>query len=162
MGTTFDIDKIFETAKNIELDSAKFYREAADKASNNKVKQVLFELADMEDGHIRIFEEIRNSASKSKDYNLFAADNDVVLYLQNMADSTENEGMKSPLEKLTGTETIEEILEIAIETEKATLLFYTGLKELLVADEDKDKIESIIKEEFSHLVVLNMNLTVLG
>jgi len=78
-----------------------------------------------------------------------------------MVDGLGSERIKSPLEKLSGNETIKEILEIAIDGEKASMLFYIGLKELVPNRANKDEIEAIIKEEFSHLVALNLNLTVL-
>ncbi|MFC1781134.1 ferritin family protein [Planctomycetota bacterium] len=163
MDTMFGIDKIFEIAQNIELDGAQFYRQAAAKTSNDDIKRVLLDLAVMEDGHIKIFEQMRKELSEpNKNKNLFAADNKIALYLKTMVDGLGSERIKSPLEKLSGNETIKEIIEIAIDGEKASMLFYIGLKELVPSRANKDQIEYIIKEEFSHLVALNLNLTVLG
>ena len=163
MDTIFGIDKIFEMAINIELDGAQFYRQAVEKTSNDDIKQVLLDLATMEDGHIKIFEQMKEELSKqNKNKNLFAADNQAALYLKAMADGLGGERIKSPLERLSGNETIKEILEIAIDGEKASMLFYIGLKELVPNKVNKDQIEAIIKEELSHVVALNLNLTVLG
>lgn len=161
MDTIFSTDKIFEIAKNIELDGAQFYRQAAEKTSSDDIKQVLLDLATMEDGHLKIFEQMRKELSE-QNKNLFAADNQAALYLKTMADGLGGERIKSPLERLSGNETIKEILEIAIDGEKASMLFYIGLKELVPNRANKDQIEVIIKEEFGHLVALNLNLTVLG
>ena len=163
METIFGIDKIFEIAQKIELDGAQFYRKAAEKTLNDDIKQVLLDLAAMEDGHLEIFEQMRKELSEqNKNENLFTADNQVALYLKNMADNRGGERIKSQLERLSGNETIKEILEIAIDGEKASMLFYIGLKELVPNRANKDQIEAIIKEEYSHLVALNLNLTVLG
>jgi len=163
MDTIFGIDQFFEMAKNMELDGAQFYRQAAEKISNDDIKQVLLDLAAMEDGHLKIFEQMRKEFSKqNKNKNLFATDNQVALYLTNMADNRGGERIKSPLERLSGNETINEILEIAIDGEKASMLFYIGLKELVPNRANKDLIEAVIREEYSHLVALNLNLTVLG
>jgi len=161
MDTTFGIDKIFEIAKNIELDGAQFYRQAAEKTSSDDIKQVLLDLAAMEDGHLKIFEQMRKELGE-QNKNLFASGNQVALYLKTMADGLGGERIKSPLERLSGNETIKEILEIGIDGEKASMLFYIGLKELVPNKANKDAIEVIIKEEFSHVVALNLNLTVLG
>jgi len=161
MDTIFGIDKIFEMAKNMELDGAQFYRQAVEKTSNDDIKQVLLDLAAMEDGHLKIFEQMRKELSK-QNKNLFSADNQVALYLKNMTDNRGGERIRSPLERLSGNETIKEILEVAIDGEKASMLFYIGLKEFVPNRANKDQIETIIKEEFSHLVALNLNLTVLG
>ena len=163
MDAILGIDKIFEIAKNMELDGAQFYRQAAEKISNDDIKQVLLDLAAMEDGHLKIFEQMRKELSEqNKNKNLFAPDNQVALYLKSMADNRGGEHIKSPLERISGNETIKEILEIAIDGEKASMLFYIGLKELVPNRANKDQIEAVIKEEFSHLVALNLNLTVLG
>ena len=163
MDTVFGTDKIFEIVKNMELDGAKFYRQAAEKTSNDDVKQMLLDLASMEDGHLQIFEQMRKELSEDKkNKNLFAADNQAAMYLKAMADGPGGEGIKSPLGSISGNETTKEILEIAIEGEKASILFYTGLKELVQNKANKDKIEAVIKEEFSHFIALNLNLTVLG
>jgi len=163
MDTIFGIDEIFEIVKNMELDGAKFYRQAAEKTSNEDIKQMLLDLAAMEDGHLKIFEQMRKELSEDKkNKNLFAADNQAAMYLKAMADGPTGERIKSPLGSISGNETIKEILEIAIEGEKASILFYTGLKELVQNKANKDKIEAVIKEEFSHLIALNLNLTVLG
>lgn len=163
MDTIFGIDKIFEMVKNIELDGAQFYRQAAEKTSKDDIKQMLLDLAAMEDGHLKIFEQMRKEFSEqNKNKNLFAPDNQVALYLKSMADNRGGEHIKSPLERLSGNETIKEILEIAIDGEKASMLIYIGLKELVPNRANKDQIEAVIREEFSHLVALNLNLTVLG
>lgn len=163
MDTIFGTDEIFEIVKNMELDGAKLYRQAAERTSNEDIKQVLLDLAAMEDGHIEIFEQMRKELGEdNKNKNLFAADNQAAMYLKIMADGPGGEGIKSPLGGISGNETTKEILEIAIEGEKASILFYTGLKELVPNKANKDKIEAVIKEEFSHLIALNLNLTVLG
>lgn len=121
---------------------------------------MLLDLATMEDGHLKIFEQMRKELS-GQNKNLFAADNQAALYLKTMADGLGGERIKSPLERLSGNEIIKEILEIAIDGEKASMLFYIGLKELVPNRANKDEIEAIIKEELSHVVALNLNLTVL-
>lgn len=157
MDTTFGIDKIFEIAKNIELDGAQFYRQAAEKTSSDDIKQVLLDLAAMEDGHLKIFEQMRKELGE-QNKNLFASGNQVALYLKTMADGLGGERIKSPLERLSGNETIKEILEIGIDGEKASMLFYIGLKELVPNKANKDKIEAVIKEELSHLIALNLTV----
>ncbi|GAH47433.1 unnamed protein product [marine sediment metagenome] len=56
MGITFNADEIFEMAEEIERNGAKYYREAAEKASDKKTKQMLLDMAAMEDEHLETFE----------------------------------------------------------------------------------------------------------
>ena len=59
MGITFNADEIFEMAEEIERNGAKFYREAAQKAADKQVKQMLLDMAAMEDGHLVTFQQMR-------------------------------------------------------------------------------------------------------
>jgi rubrerythrin len=159
MAVTFNVDEIFEMAEQIENNAGKFYREAAEKASDNTVRKMFLDLAMMEDSHLRIFQEMRKQLGPAeKESGTFDPDNEAVLYLQAMADSRGTEGKKGPADKLTGKESIREILEIAVGAEKNSVVFYTGLKDLVDVKAGKDKVEAIIKEEFGHLVVLNQQL----
>jgi rubrerythrin len=163
MNVTPGISEILEIAKDIESNGARFYRQAAENASNNQIKQALLELAAMEDGHLDIFEQMKKEfARQKKGHNLLVHNNEAAAYLQNITDGSASAHIKNPIEGLTGNETMKEILELAIETEKNSLLFYIGLKELVPNTANKDQIEAIIKEELSHVVALNLNLTLLG
>ena len=62
MNVTLGVSEIFEMAKDIESEGARFYREAAEKASSNEIKQGLLELAAMENGHLEIFEQMKKDA----------------------------------------------------------------------------------------------------
>jgi rubrerythrin len=55
-------------------------------------------------------------------------------------------------------ETAEDILKLAIEVEKDSIVFYIGLKIFVPAKAGKDKVEEIIEEEMGHIVVLNQKL----
>jgi rubrerythrin len=56
MSITFNADEIFEMAEEIERNGAKYYREAAEKASEKETKQMLLDMATMEDGHLQTFQ----------------------------------------------------------------------------------------------------------
>lgn len=155
MAVTFNANEIFEMAEQIEKNGAMFYREAAKKVSDEKMKKMLVSLAEMEDVHLEIFQEMRKQLRPGeKEEVTFDPDNQAMLYLKDMAGSHGLEGKKSHTEKLTGRETKREILEIAISAEKSSVVFYTGLKELVPASAGRDKVEKIIKEEYGHLVLL--------
>ena len=105
MGLIFNADEIFEMAEQIERNGAKFYREAAGNASSDDIKRMLLDMAAMEDGHLKTFEQMRKDLAKQeKASNVFDPDNQAALYLQAMADGHGSEGMKSPALKLTGRE----------------------------------------------------------
>ena len=128
MGITFNANEIFEMAEEMERNGAKFYRKAAENASDKETKQMLLDMADMEDGHLKTFEKMREQLSgQEKGWTVFDPDNQSVLYLQAMADARGYEGKITPMKELTGSETPREILETALNSEKESVFFYFGV-----------------------------------
>ena len=155
MPITFNANEIFEMAEEMERNGARFYRKAAENASDNQTKQMLLDMADMEDGHLKTFKEMREELSgQEKGWTVFDPDNQSVLYLQAMADARGYEGKITPNEELTGSETPKEILETALNSEKESVVFYFGLKSLVPPKTGRDKVEAIIIEELSHITTL--------
>jgi rubrerythrin len=155
MPITFNAAEIFEMAVEIEQNGAKFYREAAKKTADEDTKKMLLDMASMEDGHIKTFQAMRKELTeKEKAKTVFDPYNEGGLYLQAMADSHGTEGKVSPIQKLTGQETIQEILEIALNAEKDSVVFYYGLKSYVSEKAGKDKVEAVIMEELSHIRIL--------
>jgi rubrerythrin len=162
MGVNFNADEVFEMAEQIERNGARFYREAADKVTSREMKDMFLNMAVMEDGHLQTFQAMRKDlAAQEKAETAFDPFNEAALYLQTMADDKGSEGLKSPTEKLTGRESAQELLEIAIGAEKNSVLFYVGLKDLVSAKAGRDKVEPIIREEVRHVADLRRQRTAL-
>jgi len=158
MSITFNAFEIFEIAEQIERNGVKFYRKAAKGISDKQLRQTLLELADMEAEHEKTFADMRKQLSKSdKDWQLrvFDPENEISLYLQAMANGHVFDLRKDPSKQLRGTQTVEDILKLAIDAEKDSIVFYLGLKDFVPVRAGQDKVEEIIKEEMSHIAVLN-------
>ena len=159
MSITFNADEIFEMAEEIERNGAAFYREAAAKAKDVQTKKFLTDLAAMEDGHLAIFQAMRKELGKAdKEPVTFDPDNQAAVYLQAMADAKGFEGKISPGLKLSGRESLSDILSIAINAERNSVVFYVGLKTLVQTDPSRKRIEKIIGEEMGHIAVLQKKL----
>ena len=155
MGISFNADEIFEMAEEIERNGAKFYRKAAENASNDQIKKTLLNFAIMEDGHEQTFAAMRSeSQAVSEGATVYDPDGVAALYLQAIADAWGFEGRISPDEELTGSESIEEIIKVALRAEKESVAFYAGLKDIVPSEEDKGKVDEIIKEEMVHVAKL--------
>ena len=162
MGITFNAEEIFEMVEEIERNGAKFYRRAAANTTDKQTKQMLLDMATMEDGHLKTFQKIREQLSgQEKGWTIFDPDNQSALYLQAMADSRGYEGKITPSKELTGNEKPREILEIALNSENESVVFYLSLKELVSVKAGRDKIEAIIMEELSHITTLLKQLRAL-
>ena len=155
MPITFNANEIFEMAEEIEKNGAVFYRKAAENTSDEEIKKMLLDMANMEDGHLATFQEMRKQLSNQEQgWTIFDPDNQSVLYLQAMADARGYEGKITPTKELTGSETPKEILETALNSEKESVVFYFGLKGLVPIKAGRDKVEAIIIEELSHITTL--------
>jgi rubrerythrin len=160
MGMPFNADEVFEMAEQIERNGAKFYRAAAEKFS--QVREVLLDLATMEDDHEKIFAAMRAELSGTEVAPpVFDPDGEAQMYLRVMADDHVFNVKTDPAEQLAGTETAEDLLKMAIGVERDSIVFYVGLKEAVSHRAGKDKVESIIKEEIGHIATLNEKLQAL-
>jgi rubrerythrin len=163
MGVSFNADEVFEMAEQIERNAAKFYREAAEKVSDHQPKDMFLRLAAMEDGHMRVFQEMREDlADSEKAPTIFDPEGEAALYLQALADSKGFEGMRSQTEKLTGRESLRELLGIAIDAEKNSVLYYVGVRGLVSERAGRDKVEAILREEVRHVAELRRQLAAIG
>ncbi len=149
MGNEFNANDIFEIAKQIEINGAKFYREAANRMDEEAHKQFLTGLAIMEDSHEQTFTDMQKQLGASETEALtFDPNDENALYLKALADT------RIFFEKKQPEETMEGILTSAIAAEKDSIAFYLGMKELVSEKSGKSKLNDIIKEEMSHIKML--------
>jgi rubrerythrin len=152
---TFNADDIFQMAEEIERNGAKFYRQAATQARVVDMKKFFNSMAKMEDHHLAVFKQMRKDLKpEEKDPTVYDPQDESIQYLQAMADSHGFEGRVSPTIDLSGSESMKEVIAIAINAEKESVVFYSGLKSLVPGKSGYDKIEKIILEELSHITTL--------
>lgn len=157
MPMPFNADEIFEMAEQIERNGARFYRAAAKKFPD--VGQVLLDLAAMEDEHLKTFQDMSAELSSPEaEPSVFDPDNQAQMYLQVMADGHVFDVEADPAEKLTGQETVQDVLKTAIDLEKDSIAFYVGMKECVPNKAGKEKVEAIIRQELGHIAILNQKM----
>ncbi len=162
MSITFNAFEIFEIAEQIERNGVKFYRKAAKNAADAEVRQMFVDLADMERDHEKIFEDMRKQISyKERELITFDPENEAALYLQAIASGHVFDLKKDLSEQLTDKKTAAEVLKMAIEAEKDSIVFYLGIKDFVPAPAGKEKVEDIITEEQKHIALLSGKLEVL-
>lgn len=159
MAYDFNIDQILEIAEQIERNGVTFYRRMADKIDDLPLKTLLIELAEMEKDHEKIFHAMRDDlTAKEKESTIFDPEEEAVLYLQALADlRVFDQKAKSEFnvpDGLEEKEKIEKIFQEAINREKESIIFYTGMKDLVGKNLGRDKIDWIIKEEMKHIRLL--------
>jgi len=149
MPNKFNMNDIFEIAVRIEKNGAVFYRNAAKKINDEQNKKFLLDLAEMEDDHSVTFsnmqKELKIQETMTTD---FDPDDENLAYLKTLADT------RIFLKNDQPDESLQHILTTAIQTEKDSIAFYLGMKELVPANSGKEKINDIIKEEMNHIKIL--------
>jgi rubrerythrin len=156
MSYDFNADDILKMAEQIERNGALFYRESAEKVTDHAVKEFLLGFASMEDEHERTFASIRSQLSqKEKESTVFDPQGEAAGYLKALADTRVFFEKEMPLDSL------EDILKEAITAEKDSIVFYLGMKEMVPETLGRSRIDSIIKEEMSHINTLSKELVAL-
>ena len=159
MGIMFNADEIFEMAEEIERNGARFYRKAAEGTAKPVSKNLLLTLAAMEDKHLQVFTEMREELHRQKQApDMFDPDKEAVEYLHEFAHGRVFDVKDDPSRRLTGKETFSEVLTVALQLEKDSIIFYLGLKELVPERLGQDRVRGIIKQEMTHVTLISREL----
>jgi rubrerythrin len=154
MANEFNADDIFEIAVKIEENGAAFYRDAATKIEDVQHKTFLLDLAKMEDDHVITFTNMQKELGEAQtEATGFDPDDENLIYLKALADTRVFFKKEQP------DDTFQSILKTAIQTEKDSIAFYLGMKELVPAKLGKERIDDIIKEEMSHIRIIAEKLS---
>lgn len=154
MSYDFNADEIFEMAQQMEINGGKFYRNAAAGIDDPKNKEMLLELAAMEDEHEKTFIAMRKELTDSeKASTVFDPTGESALYLKALVDT------RVFFQKEIDTSSLREILKEALIAEKDSIVFYLGMKEFVPEGLGKNRLDNIIKEEMKHIQLLGKKLS---
>ena len=157
----FSAEELFIVAEQIEKNGAAFYRKAA--RANADAASMLNDLASMEDEHYRTFAELhRRIGERAKELLAADPDNEVVMFAQAFANENVFDVRNNPALLLKGDESLQKVFTIAIGIEKESVVFYTGMKEMVPLNAGRDKVELILKEEMKHIALLSNKLKALA
>ncbi|MGB9819979.1 MAG: ferritin family protein [Pseudothermotoga sp.] len=152
----FNIDEVFEIAEQIERNGANFYTKAAERFPEYSKKSIFLKLADMEKEHEKRFHAMRlEVAKKEREIAQFLdPSGEAAVYLRSIANSKVFDLRADPTIKFKDVRSVTELLRIAIDLEKDSIIFYLGIKESIPEGLGKDKIDLIVKEEMGHVELL--------
>jgi rubrerythrin len=159
MGIRFTADEILAIAEKIEENGIAFYAAAAGKVSARNLVEQLEKLSQWEMGHAKIFAAMRKELTeKEKEPVTYDPDKEALLYLQAVADGKVFKFDEDPWAALGPNPTPESIINVALGREKDSVVYYTGVKEIVPASLGKERIEEIISEELGHIRQLHNTL----
>lgn len=135
----------YKIARKMEKDSIAFYQKQFDECAKEDMRKSIAFLIEGEKEHLRYFEEALESLSVNEDDG-FAEDD--------LADFVDSGIFTPDLEKdLCGTQEAQ-VINVAYELEKRSIIFYHALLEHTHDEAAKKVLKDIIKEEKTHLETL--------
>ena len=155
MNVTLNALEVYEIAGQIEKNGAGFYKRAAEIFDEPVVHKIFLRLADWELKHEKIF------AGMKKQYSELNPDAKALKSEQTLPEAKVMAGLAvfgirpNPADELSGKEGLSDVLRRAVEKEKDSIVFYSGLKDFAFDDSTKDKIDEIIREELRHIKILS-------
>ena len=145
----FSIGDIIDLAIQIEENGEKVYRKAVEKAPNSSLSSLLQWLADEEAKHIRWFNELREVTNSTP------VDPQLEELGKNILRSVVGEQSFSLDEAdFSRIDTVKDLLRLAIEFQKDTILFYEMIQTFVQDNEGLDQLGEIIEEETRHIGLL--------
>ncbi len=162
MTVNFNADEVFEMGLQIERNGNRFYAEAAEAAQDEQLKLLLQDLARMESGHEDLFRQLKDSLPAGAAPELgYDPDEQTALYLRAAADTHIFNVRREDPKELVGKGTAEEILNVALQFEKDSVVFFLGLEAMVPAELGKEQVRGLVREEMSHIAALSRALSAL-
>ncbi len=148
MSILFSGSELLEIALGIERNGAAFYQASADKTKNQNTKAIYEHLAAEELKHLNAFQEMLSTVGQYQPPEDYAEE--YMRYLKSLADSSVFSDVTEAQQKAKRTSSEIEALDIGIQAEKDSILFYTEMQNF-VRQADRKVVLNIIDEEKAHL-----------
>lgn len=153
---SFSAREIFEIAIQIERNGQFFYTRAAEYAPNEQVRKLLADLAEMEADHERFFQEAADGLSaEERAGSMLDEDEHNLPFIRAIADGHVFDTSLDPRVLITGEEAPDEVLTTAVSLEKESIVYYSALREIVAGERILQRVNEIIREELSHVALLN-------
>jgi rubrerythrin len=150
----FSLKDIIDIAVRIEQNGERVYRNAAKKIKDPSLRSLLRWLADEETRHERFFKTLMSTVPDTGEYpEQEAMGRDLLRDAVGVRSFALEDADFSSMEK------IEDLLRLAIEFEKDTVLFYKMLQPLIEDQKTLDQLHVIIQEEENHALRLKERLS---
>ena len=155
MSFNFNADEIFQVGVQIETNGQNFYETVAKNTSDPSAQKLFSDLARWESKHIELFKKLRQGLPDSaKRGDLFDPNQELHLYVKATADSHVFMRNKNIPELASKCKTPIEALDLAVNFEKDSVVFYTTMKKLVPENLGKGEIDALIDEEIGHIFIL--------
>jgi rubrerythrin len=144
----FSAKELLQFAIGIERNGAMFYRKLCAETQNKDIKSILNHLLKDEEKHERIFQDMVAVIGEFQPTESYPGE--YMQYLQSLIDSTVFTDIADAQHKAEQICDTIEALDIGIQAEKDSIVFYSEMQKL-ARQADQKTIQEIIDEEKSHL-----------
>jgi rubrerythrin len=145
----FSIREIIDMAIQLEKNAETFYRKALARVSTPILEPVLVCLADEERDHAEWFERLKRALEEAK-----ASGEKGELDGEVLRSLVGDQKFSLAEVDLAEIESVEELIELAIEHEKDTILFYQMLQSFIDDPETNKELDEVIAQEEQHIKLL--------
>ena len=141
----FSLKDIIDIAVQIEQNGERVYRNAAQKIENPSLRSLLQGLAEEEAQHAKWFEALIDTVTGTGDFQEQEKMGRALL-----KNAVGDQSFTLEDADFSSMEKIEDLLELAIEFEKDTVLFYGMLQPLIEDQKTLEQLHAVIQEEENH------------
>ena len=145
----FSIREIIDMAIQLEKNAETFYREALARVSTPTLEPILVCLADEEREHAEWFERLKRVLEEAK-----AGGEGEEISGPALRGLVGDQKFSLAEVDLAEIESVEELIELAIEHEKDTILFYQMLQSFIDNPETNKELDEVIAQEEQHIKLL--------
>lgn len=155
MSYYMNIDEVYQVGVEIEKNGKAFYQAAAAATADPAVKKLCEGLAAWETRHVELFEKLRRDLpAESREGGAFDPADEERQYLRAAADDhvfRKNTDIAALVAKC---QTPKALLDLAIQFEKDSVVYYSAMKQLMPACEACGTVDTLIDEELRHIGML--------
>lgn len=150
---------VLEIAERIERNGVKFYRRAAGLADDPGLSTLFVNLAQWEARHIEVFRLMKDRLGDQRWQEGELAPLRIGPPHSHVMAGLAVFGVQpDPTAQLRGRQRKADVLRLAIEKEKDSVVYYLGLRDFVPGQADKDQVEQVIQEEKKHVRILMQSL----
>ena len=152
MGFKFSAEEVFRIGEQIEVNGEKFYRAASASVADVKLKGALADLARQESAHQARFKQLREQLGKEgAGRTVFDPDEQTRAYLEATASTHIFTGGLDPEQHFKTSRSAREILGLALQFEKDSIIFYLGMQDFVSEALRRDTVDWLVNEEMKHV-----------
>ena len=142
----FSAYEIIDIAEKLEKNGEKVYREAIDRTEDPSLKELLKWMADEEVKHAEWFSELKSQVELNEDHHLIREmSGDLV------SEFVGEQSFSLKEVDFSAIKDSRELIEVFIEFEWDTILFYEMLESFIIDEETSEKLNRIMDEEKDHI-----------